>query len=160
MSLSTRTYSKQMRSSSFYSRSSSHHASANHHCHALAHAERPLSRRLIERDFSAPSLIFDCFDPFDIDFRRRCQWDDDFFRFYFGLGRTIPVDYRQCVRPSRSIPIEYRPSSSAVRRHDENALGKILFVCVQRGKRTRRCFDRYSSSRESSVRRRLASQTT
>ncbi|CAF4756722.1 unnamed protein product, partial [Rotaria magnacalcarata] len=66
MSLSTRSYSKESRSSSHYSRSSSYHTNGSNNGNfsyrsGVFNNDRPLSVRLIERDFSCPSLA--------------CNWD-------------------------------------------------------------------------------------
>jgi hypothetical protein len=115
MSLSTRSYSKESRSSSHYSRSASYH-----HHHQTSNDDRPLSTRLIERDFSCPSLAWnwDWNDPFFFD-RFRWRFDNDFFKWNYGLGRSIPIYYRSWNNSSstRVIPIQYTPSSPTNRRH-------------------------------------------
>jgi hypothetical protein len=113
MSLSTRSYSKESRSSSHYSRSSSYH-------NQTLNDDRPLSTRLIERDTSCPSLAWnwDWNDPFFFD-RFRWRFDNDFFKWNHGLGRSIPIYYRSWNNSSstRIIPIQYTPSSPSNRRH-------------------------------------------
>ena len=111
MSASTRSYSKE---SSHYSRSSSYHSRSNHRQFS---DDRPLSSRLIERDWD---------DPFLFD-RIRSRLDHDLFKWNYGLGRPIPIYYRSWNNSSSSkiIPIQYSPSSSSVnRRQDENSMSK------------------------------------
>jgi hypothetical protein len=122
MSLSTRSYSKEARSSSHYSRSSSYHTGGNnsssYYYRSSTFDDRPLSTRLIERDYSYPSLIWnsDFYDPFYFD-RIRWRFDNDFFKSDFGLGRPIPIYYRSWNNSStRIIPIQYTPSTTN-RRH-------------------------------------------
>jgi hypothetical protein len=142
MSLSTRNYSKESRSSSHYSRSSSYHASANNsynssYGYRSFGDDRPLSTRLIERDFSCPSLAWDWGfdDPFYYD-RLRWRFEND----YFKLGRIIPICYRGWNNSSsRNIPVKYISSrrhqickksdiddltSSFCKRQDENSMSK------------------------------------
>jgi hypothetical protein len=151
MPLSTRSYSKESRSSAYYSRSSSYHSNANNSYNSsygfrgLTDFDRPLSTRLIERDFSSPSLAWNWDSPFFFD-RLRWRFDDDFFKLHYGLGRCIPINYRGYITSSSSkcIPIQYRPSSTKCRhqlykknddlsssfakRFDENSMSKyILF---------------------------------
>ena len=151
MSLAARSYSKESRSSSFYSRSSSYHASSSQNNQQLCSSQsrlftdidRPLlSERLIERDASWPSLTWDWNDSFFFP-RRPYRWDDPFWRFYFGLGRAIPVNYRTYEHSSsaRAIPVQYhsalthrprRPrltrdsSSSSFLKHDEGSISKAI----------------------------------
>jgi hypothetical protein len=124
MSLSTRNYSKESRSSSHYSRSASYHTSGNNnysssyrYCN-FTDDDRPLSTRLIERDHSWPSLSWDWHfdDPFFFD-RIRWRLDDPLFKWNFGLARPIPIYYRSWNNStSRIIPVQYTPSSKN-RRH-------------------------------------------
>lgn len=102
MSVATRSYSKE---SSHYSRSSSYHSRSNHR---QLSDDRPLSSRLIERDWD---------DPFFFD-RIRSRLDHDFFKWNYGLTRPIPIYYRSWNNSSSSkiIPIQYSPSSSSVNR--------------------------------------------
>lgn len=104
MALTTRSYSREARASSYYSRS------ASYQTRRYNHFERPLSERLIERDSSWSSLNWDpdWDDPFFFD-RMRWRLDDDFFKLHYGLGRTIPITYRGCERSasSRSLPVRY-----------------------------------------------------
>ena len=144
MSLSTRSYSKEARSSSHYSRSSSYHSSANNSYNYSSGYrsfadDRPLSTRLIERDYSCPSLAWnwDLDDPFFFD-RSRWRFDNDFFKLNYGLGRCIPINYRGWnSSSSRSIPIQCNTSPKTYRRqlykkidnndfkrHDENSMSK------------------------------------
>jgi hypothetical protein len=145
MSLSTRSYSKECRSSSNYSRSASYHTSANNSYNSSYYSrnltdDRPLSTRLIERDYSWPSLSWnrDFNDPFFFD-RIRWRFDNDFFKWNHGLERHIPIYYRSWNNSSsRIIPIQYTPSSKNRRhhsykkpdnnddliRHDENSMSK------------------------------------
>ncbi|CAF1102864.1 unnamed protein product [Adineta ricciae] len=124
MSFSTKSYSKESRSSSHYSRSSSYHASTNNGCSSsyASHSftdDRPLSTRLIERDCSCPSLAWqsDFDDPFFFD-RLRWRFDNDLFNYNYGLGRPIPITYRRWNNYStRSIPIQRISSTSNVRRY-------------------------------------------
>lgn len=117
MSLSTRSYSKESRSASYYSRSSSYHASGSNsynssYNYGTFNDARPLSTRLIERDFSYPSLSWDWDfnDPFFFD-RIRWRFDDEFFKWKFGLGRNIPITYSKCNSGIlRILPIQYIPS--------------------------------------------------
>ena len=144
MSLSTRSYSKESRSSSYYSRSASYHGTTSSHsnnCQTQLSTsfDRPLSQRLIEREFSWPSLDFTWDDPFYFD-RLRWRWDDDFYKYYYGLGRAIPITYRNSDYSSfRSIPIQYKASlthlprrripsykrsdsDDSIRKHDESLM--------------------------------------
>ncbi|CAF0956363.1 unnamed protein product [Rotaria sordida] len=119
MSLSTRSYSKESRSSSNYSRSSSYHTSGNNSYNSLYRYrnfidDRPLSTRLIERDFSCPSLAWnwDFDDPFFFD-RIRWRFENDFLKLKSGLGRNMPIIYQTWNNSSsRMIPIQYIPSST------------------------------------------------
>lgn len=121
MSLSTRSYSKESR----YSRSSSYHASANQsssssYRHRTLGDVRPLSTRLIERDSSCPSLAWNWNwdDPFLFDRFPRWRFDDDFWKWNFGLGRPIPIYHRSwnSSSTSRVVPIQYSPSSVSINR--------------------------------------------
>ena len=143
MSLSARSYSKESRSSSFYSRSASYQTSNNQQqlCSSSSRLftdiDRPLSQRLIERDLSWT----DWDEPFVFP-RLRYRWDEPFWRYYFGLGRTVPVIYRTYERSAsaRTIPVQYqaklthRPrranlskdsSSSSFIRQDESSMSKF-----------------------------------
>lgn len=147
MSLSTRNYSKESRSSSYYSRSASYHASSNTNnsfnstCRSRTFIDdRPLSTRLIERDCSWPSLVWNWDDPFYFD-RLRWRFDNDFLNCNFGLGRRLPIYYRSWNNSTgRVIPIQYTPSrtrraylykkiedpnSSFVKPHDESSMSKF-----------------------------------
>ncbi|CAF1072921.1 unnamed protein product [Rotaria sp. Silwood1] len=124
MSLSTRNYSKESRSSSQYSRSSSYHTNSNNsynssYGYRYYTNDRPLSTRLIERDLSCPSLALDWGDfddPFFFD-RIRWRFENDFLKLKSGLGRHIPISYQRWINSSsRIIPIQYIPSSTN-RRH-------------------------------------------
>jgi len=121
MSLSTRSYSKESRSSSHYSRSSSYHTGGNNsssYYYRSSTSDRPLSTRLIERDYSYPSLLWnsDFYDPFYFD-RIRWRFDNDFFKPSFSFTHPIPIYYRSWNNSSgRIIPIQYTPSSTN-RRH-------------------------------------------
>ena len=125
MSFSSRSYSKEARSSSsYYARSSSYHASSSNtgylnssSGYALTDIDRPLSTRLIERDYSLPSLAWDFDDPFFFD-RYRWRFGDDLFRLNYGLRRAIPITYRTYSKSSSSIqiPVQYQPSISFNRR--------------------------------------------
>jgi hypothetical protein len=121
MSLSTRNYSKESRSSSHYSRSSSYQTSANNSFNSSYRYrnlidDRPLSSRLIERDSSFPSLTWHLDDPFFFD-RYPWRFGDDFWKLNFGLGRYLPIYYRSWnSSSSRIIPIQYTPSSSSINR--------------------------------------------
>ena len=153
MSLSTRGYSKESCSSSYYSRSSSYHRNGNNsysssYRHHTINDDRPLSTRLIERDFSYPSLVWDWYfdDPFFFD-RMHWRFDNDFFKYKFGLGRNIPIRYRGWNElSSRTIPIKYISSpkkrrdrlyneadnnnnstSSLSKRYDESSMSKSDF---------------------------------
>ncbi|CAF1952858.1 unnamed protein product [Rotaria magnacalcarata] len=124
MSLSTRSYSKESRSSSHYSRSSSYHTSGSNNCNfsyrsGVFNNDRPLSVRLIERDFSCPSLAcnWDFDDPFFFD-RIRWRFDNNILKLNFGLGRNIPISYSSWTSgPTRIIPIQYISSSKNHRHH-------------------------------------------
>lgn len=126
MSASTRSYSKE---SSHYSRSSSYHASSNSHNRSSSSNfrqltdDRPLSSRLIERDFSYPSLSWHWNDPFYFD-RIRSRWENDLFKWNYILTRPSPIYYRSWNNSSSSriIPIEFSLSSSSINRRQ--ALGK------------------------------------
>jgi hypothetical protein len=160
MSFSTKSYSRESRGSSYYSRSSSYHTSSNNNYSSSFGNRsftdlRPLSTRLIERDSSCPSLAwnwnFD--DPFFFD-RYPWRFDSDFFKLNFGLGRYIPINYGGWNNSSsRSIPIQYSPSSTN-RRHqsyrksdnnddlsssfykhpDENSMSKLYFSLLKNKK--------------------------
>jgi hypothetical protein len=130
MSLSARSYSKESRSSSFYSRSSSYHASSSSNVNQLSSSlltdiERPLSQRLIERDLSWS----DWEDPFYFP-RLRYRWDDPFWRYYFGLGRSIPVTYRTYERSSsaRTIPVQYQAKLTHRPRRPTNRNDESSFI--------------------------------
>ena len=116
MSFSTRSYSKESRS---YSRSASYHNSYNSsYNHQTLNDDRPLSTRLIERDSSWPSLgwNWDLNDPF------RWRLDSDFFKWHYGLGRSIPIYHRSWNNSSstRVIPIQYSPSSPSLNRRQRS----------------------------------------
>ena len=118
MSLSTRNYSKESRSSSYYSRSSSYHASANNsynssYGYRSCIEDKPLSTRLIERDYSWPSLAWDWRfdDPFYFD-RLRWRFENDFFK----LGRVIPICRNWSTSSIKTIPVQYSSSSNKIHR--------------------------------------------
>jgi hypothetical protein len=147
MSFSTRSYSKESRSSSHYSRSASYHSGYNSsYHHQKLSDDRPLSTRLIERDSSWPTLTWnlDINDPFYFD-RLRWRFDNNFLNWNYGLGRSIPIYHRSWNNSSstRVIPIQYSPSSprinrrhrsnkssddelssSSIKHHDENSISK------------------------------------
>jgi len=162
MSLSTRNYSKESRSSSYYSRSASYHRSAStnnnynsSYRYQAFNDDRPLSTRLIERDYSCPSLAWDWKfdDPFYFD-RFRWRLDDPFYfdrlrwRFendFFKLGRVIPINHEWHTTSIKTIPVQYSSSSNRphrqsykrsnsdnqLPRHDESLMSKktLLLLC-------------------------------
>lgn len=147
---SSRSYSKESRS--FYSRSSSSN-NANRDEQRFSRDfdhRRPLSSRLIDREYSSTSLDRSVDHPSYFDRRRKEILDeferrrrkffhssfddlvnDDFFKSdfgrdssnFFGTGRTIPVQYQGRDYHSlttRTIPVQYVPSSTNREKFDRS----------------------------------------
>lgn len=151
MSLSTRSYSKESRSSSYYSRSASYHSNASTNQNQLTNSlsrsrtltdSRPLSTRLIERD-SPLSWHWDFDDPFYFD-RLRWRLDNGIWRWnWWPLEWSVPLTYRTWESSStrtRTIPVQYSSSSTSINRrpkaitnssssssirHDESSMSNI-----------------------------------
>jgi hypothetical protein len=127
MSSFEKSFSKESRS--YYSRS----ASTSSNNQRSSRSERPLSTRLVERDYSSPAIERQVDDRYSFD-RRSKQLSDDFERrrqrffsasfdelindddFFPPLNeRRAPINYRERDYPSstsRTIPVQYVPSSS------------------------------------------------
>ena len=137
MSSLKRSYSKESRS--YYSRSASADNNSIGH-RRLTTFDRPLSSRLMDRDFLRPSLPLSFGDPLGFGFRSRrffddfdrpFRWrflddgffDDDFLPLDFGMrsfdiGRPLPLQHRSFESSSsvsRNIPVQYTPSSTGNR---------------------------------------------
>ena len=140
MSSLDKSYSKEFRS--YYSRSAS--SSANDQ--RSARNERPLSTRLVERDYSSPAFERPADDRYTFD-RRAKEFSDDFERrrrrffsasfedlmnddeFFPSFNeKKAPLNYRDkpfSSSASRTIPVQYVPSSSY---HQEKNYRKVDFA--------------------------------